>query len=216
MTDAQGQHAVTSRAFGKVISRGVLVVLAVLAVATARELTIGRDELAAADAAAEKSDWLETIGHARAAAEALVPGSPWPERGFRRLEAVGHDAEVRGDDETALLAYGAIRTAALATRAIGWSGDRWRMAAEGGLARVAAARKDSSAPRVTAEAMLEALRKSETPATSTLAALAASAFAMVTGFARLALFGAEGRGGYAARVLAAAGFVGYALVLWMN
>ena len=216
MTEPGGLHAASSSAFGKVIARGGLVVLAVLAVATVRELNIGRDEVAAADAAAAQSDWPDTIGHARAAAEALVPGSPWPERGLRRLEAVGHDAEVRGDDETALLAYGAMRTAALATRAIGWSGARWRKAAEGGLARVAAARKDSSAPRVTPESMLDALRTSETPATSTLATLAASAFAMITGFARLALFGAEGRGGYAARLLAAAGFVGYVLVLWMN
>ena len=96
-----------------------LVVVAAVAVLTAREIATGQSEVAAADAAAARSDWGEAIVHARAAAEALVPGSPWPERGWERLEAVGHDAEARGDDATALLAYGAMRAAALTTRAPG-------------------------------------------------------------------------------------------------
>ena len=121
-----------------------------LGVLTAREFAVGRDAVAAADAAAAaKSDWREAIAQARIAAEALAPASPWPERGLRRLEAIGHDAEARGDDPTALLAYGAMRTAALETRAPGGRvrSDRWRHAAEEGLGRVAASSKDTPRSR---------------------------------------------------------------------
>src|SRR4029077_2328210 len=103
----------------------LLVTTSVLAVAAARERSIAEREAAAADAAAARSDWLEAVGHARAAAEAMLPGSPWPDQGFRRLEATGHDAEARGDLETALLAYGAMRTASLATRSILARNDAW-------------------------------------------------------------------------------------------
>jgi hypothetical protein len=190
-----------------------LAVVAVIAVVTARQVAVGAAEIAAADGAAAKSDWPEAIAHARAAAEALAPASPWPERGYRRLEAVGHDAETRGDDTTAMLAYGAMRTAALATRGPGSRSDAWRTTAEEGLARVAGARRDVDAPHVPAESMLEALRASEAPATWTLAALAVAVMAMVGGLAFVAWRGARAR---AAELVAAAGFVGYAVLLLLR
>jgi hypothetical protein len=159
----------------------VFAVAAALAVASAREESIGRTETAAADSAAANSDWLTAIGHARAAAEAFVPGSPWPERGLRRLEAIGHDAEARGDLETALLAYGAMRTASLATRSLGSPMSEWRARAEGGLARVAAVRPEITGPRVSAQSMLDALEQSEAPTQAVSTALSASAFATLAG-----------------------------------
>jgi len=45
-----------------------LVLVAVVAIVTAREVAIGRGEIAMADAASAKSDWAEAIAHARAAA----------------------------------------------------------------------------------------------------------------------------------------------------
>jgi hypothetical protein len=201
------------------VALAALVVVAAAAGLTAREIATGRSEVAAADAAATRSDWAETIVHARAAAEALVPGSPWPERGWTRLEAVGHDAEARGDDATAMLAYGAMRAAALATRAPGSGSDRWRTVAEDGLARVASSRTDTGGPRATAESMLDALHASEPPPTWTLAMLGAAGVAMLGGLASLAWQGWTGEPGRKARVaqaVAVAGFVAYAVVLLGN
>jgi hypothetical protein len=114
----------------------------VVALAAAREASIGARESALADAAAARADWPEAIAHARAAAQALSPASPWPERGLRRLDAIGHDAEARGDVETAIFAYGAMRTAALSTSSslggVGGNAAHWRARADEGLARLAA------------------------------------------------------------------------------
>jgi hypothetical protein len=189
-----------------------LVVVAATAVLTGRELAVGQAEVTAADAAAARSDWGEAVVHARAAAEALVPGSPWPARGWGRLEAIGHDAEARGDDATAMLAYGAMRSAALATRAPGSGSDRWRTKAEDALARVASYRREVGAPPAPAASMLDALRETEPPATGTLALLALAGVAMLGGLGRLAWAGGE----RAAQVLAAIGFVAYAVVLLMT
>jgi hypothetical protein len=207
-----------SSPFARATWFAILVVVAVLAVATARELFIGRAEVGAADAAASRSDWPEVIAHARAAAEAFVPGSPWPERGLRRLQAVGHDAEVRGDDSTAVLAYGAIRTAVFSTRAPGWGGRnrRWNASAEDGLVRVATSRKDAAGQRVSADRTFDGVGRGDTPAMVSLAVLASSTLAMVVGAARLALGGSDGRGARVAQALAAVGFAAYAAVLLVS
>jgi hypothetical protein len=194
------------------VALAALVVVAALAVLTVRETSVGRLEVAAADEAADRSDWPEAVVHARAAAEALVPGSPWPERGWRRLEAIGHDAEARGDDPTATLAYAAMRAAALATRAPGSGSDRWRARADEGLARVASSRRDVAGPHATAEAMLDALRENEPPATWRVALLAAAGLAMLGGLARIAwLPAAEAARARLAQAVAAAGAVAYAV-----
>jgi hypothetical protein len=187
-----------------------LVVVAVVAIVTVRELSMGRAEMALCDAAVQKSDWPEAIGHARAAAEALVPGSPWPQQGWTRLEAIGHDAEARGDDETALLAYGAMRAAALATRAPGAA--RRRAQAEEALARVAGASRDPTGPHVTADSMLEALRDQAPPAPWLLVALAASAIATLGALGRLAWLGDAAAKARVTQGVAALGFIAYALV----
>jgi hypothetical protein len=195
---------------GRAAALAALLAVVVLAIGTARQLQAGSAEVGLADAAAGKSDWPLAIAHARAAAEAFAPGSPWPERGWLRLEAMGHDAEARGDDETALLAYGAMRAAAMATRAplSGWA--RRRAQAEEGLARVAASERSPTGQHLTAEAMLDALHENEPPATWLLCALAASALAMVGGLGRLAWLGREASGARVARAVAAAGLLAYA------
>jgi hypothetical protein len=145
------------------VALAAAVLLALLAVATARETALGRSELEAADRAAGAADWLEAISHARAAAEAVAPGSPWPERACVRLESIGHDAETRGDQTTALLAYGALRSAAIATRVPPFGSGPWRDRADEDLARVAASSRDPSVPHVTAAEMRDALHASEPP-----------------------------------------------------
>jgi hypothetical protein len=115
-----------------------LVLSGVIGVAAAREASAGARELAASDSDAARGDWPDAIAHARAAAEAAVPASPWPERGFRRLDSIGRDATARGDEPIARLAFAAMRTAALETRSP-WS-DRtdWIDRAEQGLSRLTA------------------------------------------------------------------------------
>lgn len=188
-----------------------LVVVAVVAIVTVREIALGRAEVSLCDAAMQKSDWPEAIGHARAAAEAFVPGSPWPEQGWMRLEAIGHDAEARGDDETALLAYGAMRAAALATRAPGSGWASRRAQAEEALARVADASRDPTGPHVTSDAMLQALRDAP-PAPWLLFALAASAIATLSALGRLAWLGDAAAKARVTQGVAALGFIAYALV----
>jgi hypothetical protein len=196
----------------RVAAMVALVVVAVLAVATGRELSVGQVEVAAADAAADRSDWPEAVLHARAAAEALVPGSPWPARGWARLEAIGHDAEARGDDPTALLAYGAMRAAALATRAPGAGADAWRRRADEGLARVASSARTATGPHVASDAMLDALRDTEPPPTWILTVLAAAGVAMLAGLGRIAWTTAPAEERLA-QALAGVGFAAYAIVL---
>jgi hypothetical protein len=190
-----------------------LVVLSVLAVATLREIHVGEAEVAAADAAAQRSDWGDAVSHARAAAEAFAPGSPWPSRGWARLEALGHDAEARGDDATALLAYGAMRSAALATRGLGTGADAWRSRAEEGIARVTASAKTDTAPRAAQQPLLDALRGREPPPTGRLALLAAAGLAMLGGMARLAWASAP-RSERIAQGVAVAGLLAYALAFF--
>jgi hypothetical protein len=189
-----------------------LVATTALAVLTFREGAIGRDAVAAADAAAARSDWRESIAQARTAAEALAPASPWPERGLRRLEAIGHDAEARGDDPVALLAYGAMRTAALETRAPGTWSDRWRLTAEEGLVRVATASKEVPRPRPSL--IREALLADPTPSAWRLAAMSLAGLATLGALAALALIDGPGRAVRAAQSVAAVGFLVYAAAVW--
>lgn len=219
MTDAGGS-APPATGLGKLAALAAVAAALVIGVLAAREFAVGRDAVAAADAAAAKSDWREAIAQARIAAESLTPASPWPERGLRQLQAMGHDAEARGDDATALLAYGAMRAAALETRAPGAASsrsDRWRHAAEEGLGRVAASSKDT--PRSRLAATMESLRVEGTPSTLKLAALAASAFATLAALATLAWLACTGgslRATRAAQGVAAAGLLAYAAVVWMG
>jgi hypothetical protein len=111
----------------------------VIGVAAVREASAGASELAAAESYAARGEWPDAIAHARAAAEAAVPASPWPERGFRRLEAIGRDATARGDEPTARLAFAAMRTAALETRSPWADRKDWFDRAERGLSQLTAA-----------------------------------------------------------------------------
>jgi hypothetical protein len=196
----------------RLLSAVALVVVAVVAIVTVREVAIGRAEVSLCDAAVQKSDWAEAVGHARAAAEALVPGSPWPEQGWVRLEAIGHDAEARGDDETALLAYGAMRAAALATRAPGSGWAQRKAQADEALSRVAAAGRDPAEPHVTADSMLDALRDQAPPSPWILFALAASVIATLGALGRLAWLGDAAAKARVTQGVAAIGFIAYALV----
>ncbi len=121
---------------GQALLLATVIFVSVVTIAAWREGATGARELAAADADAARGDWPGAIAHARAAAEALAPASPWPDRGFRRLDSIGRDARARGDASTARLAYAAMMTAALETR-LPWAdqGD-WADRAREGLLRL--------------------------------------------------------------------------------
>jgi L-aminopeptidase/D-esterase-like protein len=177
-----------------------LMVASVVAITAGRQVNIGSDEMTQADAASARSDWSAAIAHARAAAEARLPASPWPGRGMLRLQAIGRDAEARGDEETALLAYGALRAAVLATDAPleTSSSERWQRAAEDGLERAASwsatraggveaqVRLGVATPPVSAPAMMDELREVHPVPSLTLELLAAASLAAIVALLRLA------------------------------
>jgi hypothetical protein len=159
----------------------VTVLLGVHALHTAR---LGRAALLAADAAMARGDWSEAVEHARTAAEAAVPGTPWRELGLRRLGAIGREAEMRSDTTTALLAYGAMRTAVLETRMVGSRGEPWRSVAEQGLSRLAAPHADLGARRTPDDATTGALVGDEPPGPARTVLLAAAALIVLVVVAR--------------------------------
>ncbi len=228
-----GPGSALRRAVGLV----ALVAAAVVLVAATHEISIGREEVAAADAAAKRGSVREAIAHARAAAEAYVPASPWPALGVARLLAIARDAEARGDADTALLAYGAVRTAAIATH--GSAFRLWRSDAEAGLARVAtwsaasAANPAGMAANATSAAaatiggaaihthdagpsMLEALRRDDGPPRTALAALSAAVLAILGGALGLAFALRDARSQRVAQSLVVAGLLTCAVVLLLN
>lgn len=195
-----------------------LLAFASLAVLASREATLGRDQLSAAEDDAAHGDWGGAIAHARGAAEARAPGSPWPARGARRLDDLAREAELRGDDDTALVAYGALRAAALSTGAPGSSETAWRAAAEEGIARIASRRATAAGPTDPRRAAtpLETRSHDEPPLSWTLAALSGAVFAMIGALSYLTLAGPDRRWTAAAQTVFAGGLLAYAVVLLMN
>jgi len=206
------------RARGRIapsVALAAVVLASVIAAAALREVSLGKVEMAAADEAAARSDWDDAIWHARAAAEAFVPGSPWPERGMKRLDAIAHDAATRGDRPVALLAYGALRTAALAARAPSSPNTGWRSRAEDGLAQLAAS-PDVPAAHESANAMRADLKDLAMPSLWTLSALSASVLTILVGLAGLARGVWPSPRAFAAKVLIGVGFATYAAALLLS
>jgi hypothetical protein len=196
----------------------ILVVFGVLATFTVREISMGARAIDDADAALARGDTRGAIAAARAAAEAVVPGSPYPARGYERLEGLARDAEGRGDDATALAAWQAMHAAALATEGPGVRTAAWRTEADEGIARVGSAHTGKPEPgRPSAEDLLASLQRSDIPTTGTFALLAAGAAAFFGGLVRLAWL--AGKSGWRARarlpaVVMALGLVAYAFACW--
>jgi hypothetical protein len=83
---------------------------------TARVLHQGELELRSADALAASGNLEEAVVHARKSASFFAPGAPHVPAAYARLIAVARLAEGRGDTQTALFAWQAVRTSALSTR----------------------------------------------------------------------------------------------------
>ncbi len=202
------------------IVAGIVLVAGVLGTATVMQLRAGSRAITDSDAALARADRPAAIAAARAAAEAVVPGSPYPTWGYRRLETIARDAEIHGDDETSTGAWRAMRAAALSTRGVGVMTGGWLAMANDGIARVGArgwsgpdAAKLQSDVRPTEQALLETLKREDTPPTLTFVILAVGAASFFGGVARI-LGSADATSWRAARrpaVMAAIGLVLYIL-----
>ena len=96
---------------------GVLIVgVIALGTMTYRAVLDGTAELAASDLAFNRGDLAGAVLHARRSATAYAPGAPHTRAAVARLRAVAVGSEAAGDPETARLAWGALRAAALETR----------------------------------------------------------------------------------------------------
>lgn len=175
----------------RVVAAWAVVLVLLVALAAVHQLRAGSQAMEESDAAAAAGDRPLAIARARAAAEARLPGSPYPARAYARLAAIARDAEAHGDERTAQTAWAAMRAAAIETRAPGDGTDAWRAMADEGIARVGARSFGGPEARSTSEvrpaqaALATALARSDVPNPATFALLAAGAVAFFAGVARL-------------------------------
>ena len=217
MTDGAARSARPGPSLGRALWGTAGVSAAIVAIAVFRQASLGNAELVATDDAVLHADWRAAVAHARAAAEAFVPGASWVTRACERLQWIGRRAESRGDVDTALLAYGALRSAALATRTPFASGPTgWRTAAEDGLLRVAVTAPPAESARVSVDAMRADLLESQPPGPLRLALLAASFAAVLGGTLRFMALGEESPALQRVRALTWIGAAACAVVLLLD
>ncbi len=133
------------------------VVLVALAAAAARVTATGRASLVASDDALRRGDVTGAVVEARRAARSYLPGAAHVGRAYDRLRSVAADAEAHGDRDTALFAWRAARSAAIATR---WGFDpaaSERASADAALARLSSSAAPPTALRDRSPADLERL-----------------------------------------------------------
>jgi hypothetical protein len=193
------------------------VLLAAVTTATAlREATIGKAEIVAAEDAVTRSAWPDAIWHARAAAEAYVPGGPWVGQGLQKLDDIGRDAAIRGDRTVALLAYGAMRTSALATHSPVAPNTHWRSVAEDALARLAASDPEIAHSQEWARAARADLNDPSLPSLWVLGALSCSLLGILLGLASLGGAGRLSSSASIAKIGITLGFAAYAAILLLS
>lgn len=198
MTVAKGQRS--AWVYGRALAAVLALVCLVAGVAAARQLGVGKEALIDSDAAAARGDLVGALARAREAAEAVAPGSPYPKQGYARLESIARGAEARGDERTAVAAWGAMRAAAAATNAAGDEANAWTQLADDGLARSGSrplvpgrpagdnAWASQSGEIHASEPLLRAsLARDDLPSTLVLTLLGAGALAFFAGCARLAV-----------------------------
>lgn len=88
----------------------------ILSVIVVRVVVSSHAELGHGDAALARSDLEAARVHFRRAARWYAPGNPYSTEALDRLSRMARDAERRGDPETALSCWRAVRAAILSTR----------------------------------------------------------------------------------------------------
>jgi hypothetical protein len=97
-------------------SFGLTVLAVALGAMTYRVVSDGTAALEQSDAAFHRGDLANAVLFARRAATAYAPGAPHTRAALARLRAVAVGSEGVGDTQSARLAWGAIRAAAIETR----------------------------------------------------------------------------------------------------
>jgi hypothetical protein len=108
-----------TRALASVLRGAALVLMLgvlVLGVLTTHTVLEGQRELERSKLAFDSGELGDAVQHARRAAGYYAPGAPHVDAAYARLRAIAFGSESGGDVETARLAWGAMRSAALETR----------------------------------------------------------------------------------------------------
>ncbi len=100
----------------RAVAMAMLLAIVALAAITARAVQTGEREMRLSDDAFNRGDVAAALAHARKAAVSYAPGAPHVSAAFRRMTAVAIGSEARGDSQNAVLAWEAVRGAALETR----------------------------------------------------------------------------------------------------
>src|SRR5262249_23560641 len=91
------------------------------------------------DAAWARGDLVGATVHARTAARAYVPFAPHVVEAYGRLGVIAQNCEERGDIQSALFAWRAVRAAAIGSRSIAFGNDAQRKLADLAIARLSVA-----------------------------------------------------------------------------
>jgi hypothetical protein len=110
--------------------------VALVCASAIRVLSEGRAELARSETAWESGDVAGATVHARAAARAYLPFASHVDVAYGRLRTIAHASEGRGDVESALFAWRAIRAAANGSRSFLTDHARQRDAADAAISRL--------------------------------------------------------------------------------
>ncbi|HQY63647.1 MAG: hypothetical protein IPF92_02245 [Myxococcales bacterium] len=185
---------------------GALTLAALVAAASTHEADEGARAIRASDAALAAKNPELAVAEAYLAATHVAPFSPWADRGHARLQAIADDAEARGDDDLAEIAWHAIRSAEVATSGPLSGNPARRRRAELALGRIDARRmlvlaaRTPGLARPNEGALAKAHGEDGTPKAAALASLGAGS--LLAAVCALALVSGGTRGGR--RALAAA------------
>jgi hypothetical protein len=147
-------------------SLGLSVLVAALAIVTARAIVEGESALRQSNGAFDRGDLATATVDARRAATLYAPGAPHVGAAYARLRAIAIGAESSGDRATAMSAWRAIRGAALETRHLWIPRGVDLDDANQALARLqSGAVQDPSQAREIRDAALEHLRQDDAPRT---------------------------------------------------
>jgi hypothetical protein len=202
---------------------GVLV--AAFGLLTARVLREGERELRTAEALAAAGNLDEAIVHARRSASWYAPGAPHVPVAYAKLASIAQMAEGRGDAATALVAWRAVREAALSTRWIVVPHRDELAVANASIARLASKGNQPPGARVRdpdelQQQLHQMLAQERHPRAPWVVTLLAGFTAMTAGLVAMGLFGFTPKGEWnwkRMRVGAGAavvGLVAWALALW--
>jgi hypothetical protein len=207
----------------------VVVAITILLVLAGRMLIEGRAAMRRATELDRQGEVEAAIGAAMRAAKSAVPLSPHPRRAYDLLRTIAHRAEASGDVETALVAWQAIRGAAIATRGIGSPAEERRVEADREIAAILATRPAPGVDRDKTAAVRAAEHRAELavdvgPAPWVVVALYLSLGVWLAGALRLARAIDQGRDpaatalarrrAVAAAALALIGLGAFALIAW--